>query len=135
MSDWLEITRRRCLALLAGTFAALSLPRPSAAKRSIRRIAPAARWRAQLRSPESAAIVGLAYLDVEPRSLAQVLADLDAAVAAPAALHELSDADLGRRLRARIRADYAAERTLRLDSWVVSRSEAQLCAVFALTRN
>ena len=40
-------------------------------------------------------------------------------------------ASLAQRLTERVRQDYAAEDTVRIDGWVLARTEARLCALFA----
>ncbi len=133
MSDWLQLTRRRCLTLVVGSLAAISWPWPRAMA-SVddlhRRGREAARWRRQLRSPKSAAIVGSAYLALVPQADIDLIDDLAASVGRPSS--DLSDADLRCRLRDRIRMEYGEGRTLRLHGWTLSRTEAQLCALYAL---
>lgn len=136
MSDWLRMTRRRCLTLIVGSVAVVSgaLPgfrRTASDLPSLE--AQLARWRTLLRSPESAAVVGSAYLDVMPRTDAELVSALAAAVGRPnGSVLDLSDAEIGRRLRDRMRSDYHQNRTIRLQGWTVSCTEAQLCAIFAL---
>jgi hypothetical protein len=124
-------TRREWLAWAAGVaFGLVSLgvwgvprlrPRPTASER----------WLAQARSLESAAVVGREYLRDAPheRSRERLREDLDAAIGSGA----LSDADLRRRVSARIREDYAARDTVRVRGYVLSRTEARLCALAALS--
>jgi hypothetical protein len=136
MSDWLTMTRRRCLALIFGSLVAVSEAWPSGRRsardpRSVE--AQAARWRTQLRSPRSAAIVGSAHLEVVSQTEAELVDALAAAIDRPdAGVLDLSDGEIGRRLRATIRSDYHRNRTVRLRGWTVSLTEAQLCAMYAL---
>ena len=136
MSDWLKMTRRRCLSLVVGLVAAISWswlsPRRSEDDLGCEE-EEAARWRRQLRSPESAVIVGHAYLAVVPQTNTELIADLAAAVGQPSGgVLDLTDDELRRQLRDRVRLDYGENRTVRLRGWTVSRTEAQLCALCAL---
>ena len=133
MSDWLQVTRRRCLSLIVGSLAAISWPWPGAvasANNLRRRKQESARWLDQLRSPESAAIVGNAYLSLVPLAAEDLLEELTAAVGRPSS--NLSDRELKRRLRDRIQMEYGKDRTVRLHGWTLSCTEAQLCALYAL---
>ncbi|MGE4605379.1 MAG: hypothetical protein AAEJ52_01410 [Myxococcota bacterium] len=136
MSDWLKMTRRRCLTLIVGSMAVVCGSWPSSlwsANDRRRREAEAARWRRQLRSPASAAVVGSAYLAAVPQTETELIADLAAAVGRPVGgVLAISDVALGLRLRDGIRSDYGENRTVRLRGWTVSRTEAQLCAMYAL---
>lgn len=81
------------------------------------------------RHPDSAAAIGRAYLHIHPeeadpqRLLARLLPDAEPLLARE---------DLRRALAARQAADFAGGRTLRLDGWVLSLTEARLCAAAAL---
>jgi hypothetical protein len=95
----------------------------------------AARLAALFSAPESAAILGRAYLAEAPAE-----ADPDGLVARilpESSARELAALD-GERLRAlvaeRQRGDFAAGRTFVLDGWVLSRTELRLCALAALSR-
>ncbi len=136
MSDWLTLTRRHCLALIVGSVAAVAGVWPSSrssASSLNRHQAEAARWRTQLRSPESAAVVGSAYLATAPQTDVELVAELAAAVGRPSgSVLDLSDSELRLRLRDKVRSDYGEGRTVRLNGWTVSRTEAQLCAIYAL---
>jgi hypothetical protein len=91
---------------------------------------------AVLRRPASAAVVGRAYLAGHPAEAdrawlaAQLGGDLRCQDCDPAR----SDAT---RLRAglarQLRADFAQSRVVRVDGWVLSVTEARLCALAALT--
>jgi hypothetical protein len=127
---WLP-TRREWLASAAGAALAL-IPLGALASASGRPQASAAeRWLAQLRTPASAAVVGREYLRSAPRESTRerLRADLDAAIGTDA----LSDAEIRRRVSARVRQDYAAGDTVRLRGWILSRTEARLCALAALS--
>ena len=95
----------------------------------------AARLAALFSAPESAAILGRAYLAEAPAE-----ADPDGLVARilpESSARELAALD-GERLRAlvaeRQRGDFAAGRTVALDGWILSRTELRLCALAALSR-
>jgi hypothetical protein len=47
----------------------------------------------------------------------------------------LQDADQGRQLDSLARQDYAAGRTVIIDGWVLSLTEARQCAVFSLQKS
>jgi len=134
MSDGWKMTRRHCLTVLLSTAAAIGWPkRWSSAGTAGRHAAEAARWRTQLRAPQSAVVVGSAYLATVPQTERELVDDLAVAVGRPrGGVLELSDADLASRLRARVRSDYGEQRTVRLHGWTLSRTEAQLCAIYAL---
>lgn len=84
---------------------------------------------------ESARAIGRHYLEVAPaewdhRLLARLLWPADAAP-----LQELARMDvsaLKQLLVTQQRRDFAAGRTVSLDGWVLSRTEARLCALLAL---
>lgn len=86
--------------------------------------------------PASAAAVGRAYLAGHPGE-----ADRDWLAAQLSADLRLRDCDPARseaaRLRAglsrQLRADFAQSRVVRVDGWVLSVTEARLCALAALT--
>lgn len=127
----LDLTRRRFVALVA--MAVGLLMTGTGVLRRDRR-AELGRWLGLLRSPESAAVVGDAYLARFPEhsSRAALVAELERCVGrAGRGVAALSDAELRRRLREAVRSDYACGRTVSLQGWVVSRSEARLCALHA----
>jgi hypothetical protein len=94
----------------------------------------AVRLRDVLRRPASAARLGQAYLEAAPaeadaRALAMGLAeDLGGRERVLAATAE----SLAETVSARCRDDFAAGRTVRLQGWVLSRTEVRLCALAAL---
>ena len=81
----------------------------------------------RLRDPDAARRLGLAYLARHP-------GERD-----PGFLHAATLKDAGegsralRRLRARCREDFARGDTVRLDGWVLARTECRLCALVALS--
>ena len=83
--------------------------------------------------PLSAARIGRAYLRAHPDQarLDRLLQELAAGWPGGAGhLERLSTAQLRRRLNRKIRADFAAGRTVTVEGWVLAESEARL---FALT--
>jgi hypothetical protein len=91
---------------------------------------PAVRLVAVFREPESARVIGRAYLRQAPEE-----ADSARLVALihPGDCSSLGDAELRRAVIARQRADFGSGRTVLLDGWLLSRTEARLCALAALT--
>jgi hypothetical protein len=87
-----------------------------------------------LHHPESARVVGAEYLRVaEGRNTAGGLtAELIAELPAPRnTLRGASDDELRHILAVGARNDFAAGRTIELDGWVMSLTEARLCAIAA----
>jgi hypothetical protein len=75
---------------------------------------------------------GLLYVDQTPvEADPGVLARLILGVAAPGQVDdfELERRSLRRRLDAKVREDFASGTTVQLDGWVLSRTEARLCAL------
>ena len=83
----------------------------------------------------SATAVGRAYLAAYPAQ-ASVEALTESLVGELTAVtpqwRTLSKTELQAALRAQIRRDFAAERTVKLQGWLVSLTEAQLCGLAAL---
>lgn len=130
-----RVTRR--LLLLGVTF----LPGWTVAQRPATRLIsafvsrdPAARLKGLIRDPESARAIGGLYLrqhpgEADPTILTRHLLsslELDAG-----RIGAESDARLRDRLRFLMRADFAEGRTARVDGWILSRTEARLCALWA----
>ena len=84
-----------------------------------------------VRARASARVVGAIYLathpdEADPALLRRaIVADL-----APAAQRD--QAELDRALARRVRADFLERRTVKVDGWVLSRTEARLCALCRL---
>lgn len=103
---------------------------------SWRGAAAADRLVAVLRRPASAAVVGRAYLAGHPAEADRdwLAAQLDADLRCQNCNPARSDAA---RLRAglarQLRVDFAQSRVVRVDGWVLSVTEARLCALAALT--
>lgn len=79
----------------------------------------------------SAARVGQAYLGAYPEEaeLERLVRQLESALASP----PRSRRALRERLGATVRQDFADGRTVRVQGWVLSRTEARLCGVAALS--
>jgi hypothetical protein len=136
-----NLTRRRWLAWASGGLALLWLagwnwlaPAWGASKR--RGNDDFARWHGLLRTPQSARAIGDAFLEASGTapSAAELIAQLEAAIGQTGTgIRDLGDAQLRARLREGIRDDYAERRTVRVQGWVVSRTEAALCALHSVT--
>lgn len=121
---------RRRLLLGGAAVAAAALLGPRALAITVERLRglddPAQRLRSLVRHPESAAVLGRAYLAVNPdeasapRLVALIAGSTDTADATATSLSD------------RIRAEFDAGELVRLDGWIVSRTEARLCALCAL---
>ena len=133
-----SMTRRAVLRLLAG----LVLAGWFAPGWAVRRLSAwsrpdplAARLRSLFADPASATAVGQAYLRAVPdeadeRHLMQLIIRQMPGGRAALAGH---DANAWRAsLRAMQRRDFAEGRTVRVEGWVLSRTEARLCALAAL---
>jgi hypothetical protein len=94
-----------------------------------------ARLAALFREPGSAAALGRAYLDRVPAEAepATLVAGLFPGLG-PAALERWSDGALRAALAQRLAEDFAQSRTVVLQGWVLSRSEARLFAAAALAQ-
>jgi len=129
------MNRRRFLRRAAWLGGCLSLWPAVAFGRSIE--TPAARQARRIAGiftrPVSAARIGRVYLRDHPHeaSLERLMHGLAAGWPGGAArIERLSNAQLRRRLHRKIRADFAAGRTVRVQGWVLAESEARL---FGLT--
>ena len=80
----------------------------------------------------SAVVVGQKYLRGHPdeRDPRRVRGDLAAALGGP--LEALDPALLRERVRRRVRQDFAEDRITLVDGWILSITEARLCALAAL---
>jgi hypothetical protein len=90
---------------------------------------------ALLAHPESAKVIGIEYLRVYPGEAdLDILLDLIVSqlAAGEAGLFATADHQLRERLDTSIRADFAADRIVKLRGWVLSATEARLCALTAL---
>jgi hypothetical protein len=94
-----------------------------------------AEWRLRrlLRHPDSARAVGAAYrrtfpAEADPPKLTGLL--LSSLSLDEARLARQSDASLRALVVARMRNDFAAGHTATIDGWILSRTEARLCALW-----
>ncbi len=84
---------------------------------------------------ESAHFVGSEYMRIVPRERSvKELVDLITSTLSDNryALYSSTDAELRRLLAHRIRRDFEEDRTVAIDGWIMSATEARLCAVAAL---
>jgi hypothetical protein len=141
MSEDPGLSRRR---FVAATIAAAALPLLSGVPR-LPGVSPAGpivagngrvQLAALLQSRASAVIVGEAYLAAYPEErAADLLTDLLTAGwdSGASPLHTL-DADRVRELvAAQVKRDFSRAQTVEIDGWMLSRTEARLCALTALT--
>jgi hypothetical protein len=140
MSDACSFSRR---GFLAATIAAAALPLLSSVPWLARAADTLSRPGANvsvhladlLASRTSAAVVGLAYLDVCPAErhpdflLDLIAADLDIG---GVPLQSLGPERIRALVGAQVQRDFALARTVEIDGWVLSRTEARLCALCAL---
>ncbi len=122
--------RRRLLVTAVGLAASAALG-PGAISQILERLAgsdPLARsLRELIVHRESAAVLGRAYLDATPGEAdAKQLGSL---IVGPPAVPPGREAA---RVAARIRADFDAGRVVTIDGWIVSTTEARLCALCAI---
>ena len=97
--------------------------------------ATAERLAALLRRPDSARIIGQAFLRVSPErtTTALVTGIVSSLPGGSRAIADSADeADVRELLVERIRQDFADEVVVDLDGWIVSRTEARLCGIVAL---
>jgi len=133
----LRVSRRTVLAALAAGIvgAAIGLRRywPGGdVTRDARRLA------ALLRHPDSAAWLGRFYLEVNPREAdAALLVTLIGAARGPALppASPSTDEALRADLEERIRNDFIYSNTVEVDGWLLSLTEARLCALVSLLRD
>jgi hypothetical protein len=126
MLEEIRLTRRACGLGLLGLLGSLlgmapAAPRPAAVPRALL---------ALVRRPESARVVGRAYLGRHPEEAdaARLAALLERQ------LRERGAASLGERVARRVRQDFAEGATVHVKGWILSRTEARLCALQALAR-
>jgi hypothetical protein len=133
----LRVSRRTVLAGLAagivGAAIGLRLYWPGGSiKREARRLA------GMLRHPDSAAWLGRLYLDGKPREAdAALLVTLIGAARGPTlpAISPTTGEALRASLEARIRNDFVYGNMVAVDGWLLSLTEARLCALVSLLRD
>jgi hypothetical protein len=87
------------------------------------------RLRRMLRAPESAAVIGRAYLASHPEERSSAALGRGLRAALP---DELDDAALRVALRARIREEFRREEVVQVEGWILARTEARVAALAAL---
>jgi len=133
----LRLTRRTFLAGLAAGIvgAALGLRQYWSGDSTTRE---AMRLAGVLRHPDSAALLGRLYLDRNPQEAnAARLVTLIGATRGPAlpAVTEAPDESLRSGLEERIRNDFINSDTVTVDGWLLSITEARLCALVSLLKD
>ncbi|MEM7114366.1 MAG: hypothetical protein AAF614_18170 [Chloroflexota bacterium] len=128
-----SINRRDFLTLLLATGTAV-LAQPTLG--SLPHVLPdAGALTAIFRLPESAIAVGNTYLAQHPSSAVQLVTQLaDQLVATTPNWYALGQTNIRQLLQEQIKQDFAAEKTVKLQGWLVSLTEARLCALVALTK-
>jgi hypothetical protein len=126
-------TRRRLLAALWA--AGALLPALRRAHGLVAAPDPATRLVGLLRHRDSARIIGAAYLSTRPeeadaRKLVEYILGADRA---PPVMDRMSDTELRAWLRQRLGRDFATDRIVSLDGWLLSATEVRLCALAAVT--
>ena len=125
-----DLTRRRLL-IAAAAIVGAAAAGPSALLPLIERMTSAdaaGLLRGLITHRESAAQLGRTYLDAHPNEARR--AALMRQLAGPIALTSAERA--AREVATRVRADYAMGRTVVIEGWVLSRTEARLYALVAL---
>ncbi|HJZ47064.1 MAG TPA: hypothetical protein VKE41_07850 [Roseiflexaceae bacterium] len=138
MSDELLLSRRQALKFaLAATvtlFARSQLPGVTLLERGQQALLPT-RLAALLTHTESAKVIGAEYLQQYPQE-ADTRILLDQIASHPAAgdvgLLGAIDENLGQVLNRMVRQDFGADRVVELRGWILSRTEARLCALATL---
>lgn len=131
------ITRRHLLGTIAGLWLSLILPsaRSGWAAAASGDAPLSTRLTALLRNQHSARLVGLAYLRLAPEETnREVLCIklLRALTLTDRTLRTADIAGLRRRVSSVVRRDFQQEQIVELDGWIISRTEARLCALAAL---
>jgi hypothetical protein len=138
MSDDPTLSRRAVLKLaVAASISVLirsQLPGAVALQHAHQALLPK-RLAALLAHPESAKVIGGEYLRKYPQEAhADILLDQIASrlAASDAGLFGSTDHQLRERLDGMIRADFAVDRVVKLRGWILSATEARLCALAVL---
>lgn len=126
------ISRRRLLTGGATLLAALLVPPYWRSPVGVRRAALAERLAARFGDLDAVRAVGSQYVRTAPAEAQATL--LENAIAAAAGvdaptLAAATDRDLGRHLSEAVRSDLWSGRTVRLDGWIVARTEGRVIAL------
>jgi hypothetical protein len=125
-------SRRAILAALGAAAALLPAMRPAQAL--VAAPDPAARLVGLFKHPASARAIGAVYLaghpeEADARRLIELVIGADGD---PPAIRDMSDPELRAWLRGRLARDFATERIVKLDGWLLAATEVRLCALVAL---
>lgn len=131
-----HMSRRRLLRLMIGVAAGLALyPSGQTSGWRDQHDELAARLAALFSQPQSAAAIGQAYLQQyahEADALRLHRLIVRDVVQQGAGLRDAGDAELKSLLQQRIWQDFADDRVVKLNGWILSVTEARLCALAAL---
>jgi hypothetical protein len=127
----MKLSRRFMLIAAAIAF---GLPEPLARAAAAPSVTALLRLRGLARPPASARAVGVAYLtrfpdEREPLTLTRLVLDGLGLTEAETAI--LSERELRAQLAERLRAEFAEGRIATVGGWILSRTEARLCALWA----
>jgi hypothetical protein len=132
-----RLSRRRFLVAVGGAAAALAVrAEPWRAVVAVRARSDAEHLVSALDHLESARVVGRAYLREHPRerSVAGLVDGITSDLpGGRATVGGASEAELRLAVSASIRNDFARETSVRVQGWILSRTEARLYALAALT--
>ncbi|HEX6383133.1 MAG TPA: hypothetical protein VF177_00550 [Anaerolineae bacterium] len=137
MTDKSDINRRQFLTLILGLGLATFMRPPrvwSWLARRFRHEPLSVRFAHLFRQKESAKVIGQAYLQAIPAEAdVQTLTDLIAAsLAGDQELVKTSTAELRPILERQMRQDFDQGRVANVEGWLLSETEARLCALAAL---
>jgi hypothetical protein len=138
MSDNPTLSRRDvfkvAVAATVSLFVRSQLPGVAALQRAQQALLPV-RLAGLLAHTESAKAIGSEYLRLYPQhAKIEVLLDQIASrlAASDVGLFSITDHSLREQLDGMVRADFAVDRVVKLRGWVLSATEARLCALAAL---
>ena len=127
--DMLKLAAAACLTIVAHS----QLPGVALLERA--QLLMPTRLAALLTHSDSARVIGKAYLHKYPQDARiDILLDQIAArlAASNAGLAGIAEDGLRAQLDVTVRADFAADRIVKLQGWILSTTEAQLCALATL---
>ena len=138
MMTAIRMERRRFLQLSAGLVALLAIPSVPHLTGGQEVLDPfAAQWQRLFSRPDSASAIGQVYLQANPQEadaawlVEQITQDMAGRVVDFAGVR---GDDLKTLLQERIRQDFAEENTVKLNGWMLARTEARLYALATLMR-